>query len=550
MLIIAVFISLAVHMVFLASSNFLIMPGMQQMKADTRLLFRIEAVKKDPENVRLFEEPRENVPAIKMSNRVPGTDDEALKKMLLDDMIDKEIYLESKKEVLSEEKIDDEIRSVDEPVADEIFESESEKTREEAAPEKRSILRPFMGKGIITASRGDDSVSPGMEVQPERQGFKWAVPTTGIMKTLKGGLFRPGEGEFSGTRRSAKISDYEDISTFVEVEVFKYVEPESGNKYFKLVIGVKEDSNLRVIPKEVLFLIDSSKSVTEKKLDNVKSAVIESIWGLNSGDRFNVIAFRGDLVRFKDRSVRVGTRNLLEAEMFIRKLEAVGQTDVDNALLGIVDTPLDHVPSYIMLITDGRPTTGVTDSRRIIQQITRHNDMKRPIFSFGGGQRVNRYLLDFISYQNRGWSRFSDRVYSIDGEFQKLYVQIKDPLLLNVRYRLSNLDPEEVYPKYLSDFYKGKKFTVYGRYDRENEFSMQLLGEIDGEVKELIFKKSINEATPGGPEIAREWAFRKIYYLISQDTISNGKRAKVRDEIDRLSRKYGIITPYDIEQTD
>ncbi|MFH1877274.1 MAG: hypothetical protein ABH883_00495, partial [Candidatus Omnitrophota bacterium] len=268
---------------------------------------------------------------------------------------------------------------------------------------------------------------------------------------------------------------------------------------------------------------------------------------LNEGDYFNIVAFRGDLDSFEKYSARASEKTIRKTDPFIRKLEATGQTDVANALRGIIEEPVVHRPSYVMLITDGRPTTGVIDSRSIIQEITRRNNRERPIFCFGGGRKVNRYLLEFISYQNRAWSRLSGEMHEMGSDFVDFYEQIKDPFLLNVRYRLNGVDPSSVYPKYLSDFYKGKDFTIYGRFDREDIFSMQLLGEINGRIKEIIYKGSLKNADAGGEDIAREWAFRKIYHLISQNTMGLGDPAVLRKEIESLSRKYNITTPYDIE---
>ena len=279
-------------------------------------------------------------------------------------------------------------------------------------------------------------------------------------------------------------------------------------------------------------------------------AVKNVLWELNPYDRFNVVAFRGDVVRFKEQSVPVSDLDLYEADLFIKKLVAVGQTDVNSALLDIVSNHVTFSPSYVMLMSDGRPTKGVLDSRHIIQEITRKNSMERPIFCFGGGARVNRYLLDFISYQNRAWSSIAPTSYEITDYFNDFYRQIKDPLLVNVRYRVNKLDAEEIYPKFLSDFYRGRPFVLYGRYDKEDVFSIQLLGQIRGETKEVIHTDSLKEAEEGDANVAKEWAFTKIYHLISQLAMGMGDPVRLRREINSLSKKYDIITPYDLKDGD
>ena len=83
------------------------------------------------------------------------------------------------------------------------------------------------------------------------------------------------------------------------------------------MISVDKKANLRVIPKEIIFLIDSSKSITAQKLEYVKKGVIEALWHLNPGDKFNIVAFRGNLIKFREQSVEKGMKNLFEAEIFM-----------------------------------------------------------------------------------------------------------------------------------------------------------------------------------------------------------------------------------------
>ena len=40
---------------------------------------------------------------------------------------------------------------------------------------------------------------------------------------------------------------------------------------------------------------------------------------------------------------------------------------------------------------------------------------------------------------------------------------------------------------------------------------------------------------------------RKIYFLISRITMGVGEESELRGKIDEISRKYGITTPYDLE---
>jgi hypothetical protein len=108
------------------------------------------------------------------------------------------------------------------------------------------------------------------------------------------------------------------------------------------------------------------------------------------------------------------------------------------------------------------------------------------------------------------------------------------------------LDEAEVFPRSLPDFYAGAEFTLFGSYENEDAFSMQLLGDVDGKTKELVFSRTLGEAKRGTEEIMRGYAFNRIYYLISRVTVE-GKKPELLKQIDELSRRYGITTPYSPE---
>ncbi len=549
--ILAVFISLTAHSVFFAVSPYVDLKGMRQVRGGVRKMFRITDVRKTDGNVALFEEPKENVTAVKISKKSSSLGDDAFQDMFVEEKIKKDISLEAKKEKMKKEKIS-EISPLDRQQQDieDVLKVESNASQKDVSSSKRTLRGEGMDKAAVSQTVLSGSSSRRMDYAGGEMRPESLEPTRDIWRPASSSVFKPGKDEIAATKEKTRVGEYEDISRYLDVEIFTYTDPASNEKYFKLIITAKEESSFKVFPKEIIFLIDSSKSITEEKLSYMKDGVSAALGSFNPDDRFNIIAFRGDLVRFKKDSVNPAKETIKEARSFIKKLNAIGQTDVEGALLDIIREPPGMKPSYVVLITDGRPTTGVIDSRRIIQQITRNNGMERPIFCFGGGRKVNKYLLDFIAHQNRAWSRFAATSYEMERQFNEFYNEIKDPVLLNVRYRVKGIDPDEIYPKYLPDFYRGKSFVVYGRFNDEDIFSMQILGEIEGKTKELIFKRSLADASIGGEDIASEWAFSKVYYLISRNTMGIGDIDKLREEIDGLSREYGIITPYDIQDRD
>ncbi len=101
-------------------------------------------------------------------------------------------------------------------------------------------------------------------------------------------------------------------------------------------------------------------------------------------------------------------------------------------------------------------------------------------------------------------------------------------------------------PSDIPDFYKGLAVTLYGRFDPATDklFAFRLTGRAADKKKEVIFAKDFSEAEKGTEDIARKWAFAKIYHLIGETT-RLGETPELQAEIRGLSKQFGIQTSYD-----
>ena len=409
-----------------------------------------------------------------------------------------------------------------------------ERHKSDASRLVQSLAKPLEGLGIN--GHGNINIDPD-EGMP---GFTPLEGTLGNSSYDQGG----GVGESKG-----EILKYESLDDFLDIQVFTYQDPpaaggKDSEKYYMIKIFAKKAAKaLKVMPKEILFTIDCSLSISPERLDEFKRGISACLKNLNKKDVFNIIAFQDKALPFRPTSVAATPDTIKEAERFVSSLTSNRATDVYNAFENIVKSPLARKPSNIILISDGRPTHGIVDSRELINSVTRLNNKARPIFAYSGGAKVNRYLLDFMAYQNRAWSQFIKERGQIHKGLADFYAKIKDPVFLNLRYQLNGLSPDEVFPRALPDFYRNAEFTIYGTYGNQDQFSMQLLGDVQGETKELIFSRSLAEAEKGGPEIKKGYAFNKIYHLISEMT-TKGQDPKTLKEIQALSQRYNVTTPY------
>ncbi len=361
-----------------------------------------------------------------------------------------------------------------------------------------------------------------------------------------------GPDEFQVMKKSSAGLDRKskavDLGSTLTYELYKYQDPKTGQKYFKLLVKVRDATvNFPVIPKEIIFLVDSSESIGEDRLKQFKDGIMYALKRLNPDDRFNITFFKDKSIPLSPVSLKNDEAGMKKVGVFFDDYRAGSRTDVYSALETSINIKEQFTPSYRVVLTDGYPTQGLVNTRQVINEVSKANDGKVSIFTLGGGVAVSPYMLDFLAYKNRGWSQVINREYLIGKGVAALYDRIKDPLLLNLRYLISGVNTAEVYPKTLPDFFKGSEFVIYGIYNEENKFFLQVLGDVLGEKKEFALSSSLEQALEGDKDIARQWAFHKIYYLIGE-LKHNEDNKELVGQINDLCAQYGIVTPYSIER--
>ena len=315
----------------------------------------------------------------------------------------------------------------------------------------------------------------------------------------------------------------------------------SGDDGFFLLLvapSVEVDAE-RVIPRDVILVLDTSGSMEGEKIEQAREALVYVLEHLNAEDRFNVIAFSTGL-RAYARGLRPASE-AREAIAWVRRLDAVGGTDINRALLEALAQAGER-PAVLIFLTDGLPTEGVTE----IDQILANTEAAAPenvrLFPFGVGDDVNTILLDTLADQQRGTTGYVRPHERIDEEVSGFYAKIATPVLSNVELDFGDVLVEDTYPYPLPDLFAGTQLILVGRYRLGGGGRITLTGEVNGERQEFRYE-GFFRAEGGDAFIPRLWATRKIGHLLTQIRL-HGEREEWVDAVVELSVRYGIITPY------
>jgi len=333
-----------------------------------------------------------------------------------------------------------------------------------------------------------------------------------------------------------------------EYRVSRYTERREPDGWFQVQITAKRSlRKLRAMPKDVVYLIDTSSSLPQAWVEQVTRGVAESLPALNDGDRFNIVKFNQSPTALSTQRIQpVNAETLAAARRFLDGAQSEGWTDVNAALRRLLVRDTDTRRAYVLvLISDGLPTRGVTDTRDLINLITRDNDRVAGIYCVSVGDRQNTELLDFLAYRNKGRSIHVKRRDDAAPAIRDLLSELRYPLIKDVRLGFAGLDRGTVFPLDLPDIHQGQTFNVFGRYDADDpqRFTMRIAGiSADGPV-DFTFTRDLAQAPLGDKQIAKSWAFQKLHHLYSE-IIRLGERDQLLDQIKQLRKDYKLKTLY------
>jgi Ca-activated chloride channel family protein len=340
----------------------------------------------------------------------------------------------------------------------------------------------------------------------------------------------------------------------VGLNLLTYKEP--GEDGFFLLMAAPTVEVDRVIPRDVILVLDVSGSMDGEKIVQAKDALAYVLDHLNEEDRFNVIAFSTGLQQYA-RGLRP-VSEAREAARWVEGLEAVGGTDINRALLEALGQVDEERPTVIIFLTDGLPTEGVTEIEQILANVEATAAGNVRLFPFGVGDDVNTVLLDTLAEQQRGATGYVRPHERIDEEVSGFYREISTPVLADIELDFGDVLVEDTYPYPLPDLFAGTQLILVGRYRLPSPSGggaggggraakITLTGKVDGETERFVyegyFRSSGGDADASVRFIPRLWATRKIGYLLKQIRL-HGEREEWVDAIVDLSVQYGIITPY------
>ncbi len=310
----------------------------------------------------------------------------------------------------------------------------------------------------------------------------------------------------------------------------------------------RETAASDVQPKDVVFVFDTSGSMQGAKIEQARKALQTVLGALGDRDRFNIIRFSSDVTPFREGVVPASAENRAAARAFVEEFKAIGGTAIDDAVqAGLAALPRPEARqgrgAFLVFMTDGLPTIGVTDPDRILQSAAKAAPPDVRLFSFGVGTDVNTLLLDRLARDHRGASDYISPNEDLETRIGSFYAKIAEPVLSNVQVELDGARLTELQPSRTPDLFAGTQLLLLGRYQGQGSVRLTLSGELNGRPQRFRYDLSLPERELGHDFVPRLWASRKIGFLLEEIRL-RGESKELKDEVIRLSKEHGIVTPY------
>jgi len=336
----------------------------------------------------------------------------------------------------------------------------------------------------------------------------------------------------------------------VGVDLLTYRDPDRGDGYFLLLAAPNPDVRKGdVQPKDVIFVLDTSGSMSGHKIEQAKAALVYCVNSLDPHDRFNLIIFNTEIVPWM-KALQPAARTARDAAVaFIGEQRANGGTNLNGA----IQTALDELhdadttrPHVAILLTDGQPTVGETNTEALLTNAKTKNTHHARFFDFGVGADYNAHLLDTLADDNGGYAENVLPKENIEVKVSDFYNRIASPLFMNLKLDWGEANIYDVYPQELPDLYQGSQLVLAGRYKpllHGSTTTIHLDGEVAGRRQTFTYTAELPARAEGDDAVPRLWATRKIGFLEDQIRL-HGANKELVEELVQLSKTYGILTQY------
>jgi Ca-activated chloride channel family protein len=295
------------------------------------------------------------------------------------------------------------------------------------------------------------------------------------------------------------------------------------------------DSASKLLPRELIFVIDNSGSMAGTSIVQAKQSLLYALDHLRAGDKFNVVRFDDTMETLFDQAVDASSENLAIAKNFVSRLDAAGGTEMLPALKAALKdaTPQDATRlRQVVFLTDG----SVGNEDQLFGEIASQLGRSR-LFTVGIGSAPNSYFMRRAAELGRGTFTEIGAQDQVLERMSALFAKLEKPVMLGLKAEWPQGTSAKVWPDPLPDLYAGEPVVLSAKVGAMGG-ELHLSGTFDG--KPWTAALRLADAVDGAG-VAKLWARSKIASLEAK-RYSGLDEADVDKAIETVALEHHLVS--------
>ncbi|MEG4071759.1 VIT domain-containing protein [Microcoleus sp. Pol14C2] len=330
-----------------------------------------------------------------------------------------------------------------------------------------------------------------------------------------------------------------------------------GGHFATYLIPALNYKTNEIVPKDVVFLMDTSGSQQGEPLAKSKELMRRFIQGLNPNDTFTIIDFANTAQALSTTPLANTAANRQSAINYIDKLQANGGTELLNGIQAVMNFPAAATGRLrsVVLITDGY----IGNENEVLALVQRSLKPGNRLYSFGVGSSVNRFLINRLAEMGRGTSQVIRQDEPSAEAAEKFFRQINSPVLTNIQISWEGMgEKPQIYPIAPPDLFASQPLVLFGKKTDRAPGQLRIRGTLAGgkayeQVLPVNFAKSggrQRESTSvaagatdfGNPAVAQLWGRSRIKDLMNQ--MFGGETKSLVEAVTNTALTYRLLSEY------
>jgi Ca-activated chloride channel family protein len=364
-------------------------------------------------------------------------------------------------------------------------------------PDANRINPPVMRPG--TRSGHDIQVSVEIEAGVNVKNVR--SPSHQINTTNQGNIVKVDLAPGDNIPNKDLILRYQVAGEQTEASVLTQADDRGGHFALYFIPAVQYDAK-EIVPKDVVFLMDTSGSQQGEPLLKSQELMREFINQLNPDDTFTIIDFANTAQTLSSQPLPNTAANRQKAINYVNQLDANGGTELLNgikAVLNFPPAPAGRLRS-VVLLTDGY----IGNENEVIAEVQRNLKPGNRLYSFGVGSSVNRFLIDRIAEVGRGTSHVIRQDEPSDTVIENFIAEINKPVLTNIQVQWQGTGPKpEIYPSAIPDLFARQPLVLFGKKADGSSGNLLITGNLaNGQIYEKTLPVNFSSFAMRNPEIS------------------------------------------------